>query len=131
MSGFGAAEFQIVHEGEWLPIWEQDAFDNTIHVPGGNENETFLLGLGPLVVTYTLECDDQDAYATLAGLMQTTGTLRIPQTIAENIGSETAYFGTTYTEYSNVTLKALRNGRIALDQSIQVEATFQMQERPA
>lgn len=131
MSGFGAAEFQIVHEGEWLPIWDQRSYTNTIHVPGGNDNETFLMGLSELTVTYTLECDDAAAYATLAGLVQTSGTLRIPQTVAENIGSEVDYFGTIYTEYANVTLIGLSQPRIALDRSVQVEGTFQLQERPA
>ena len=130
MSGFGAAEFQIVHEGEWLPIWEQDSYTATRHIPGGNANETFLLGLGPLVVTYTIECDDQDDYAVLAELVQTSGTLRIPQTVAENIGAEVDYSGVIYTEYSDVTLMALQRPMIAMDQSIQCEATFQLQARP-
>lgn len=131
MTSFGACEFQIVHEDTQLPVWEQEAYSVTRHVPGGSVNITQLLGLGPLVVTYTVECDDQAAYAALAAAVQTTATLRIPKTVAEDIGTEENLFGDIYTEYEDVTLMSLQSPVIALDQSITVQARFQMQERPS
>lgn len=130
-TSFGAASFQIVHEGEWLPVWQEESYTVTHHVPGGG-NVTQLLGLGPLVVTYTIECDTQDDYADLVALKQTSGTLRIPANIAEaGIGTEVVLFGTVYTEISDVTLMDIARPMIALNQCIQAEATFQLQERPA
>lgn len=128
------AFFQIVHEGEWLPIWEQPAYSNTIHVPGGNVNVTFLMGLGPLSVTYTVECDTPDDYDDLVALQQTSGTLRIPQTVAEPFGTEVDLSGTIYTEFSDVTLMSISAPQISLPTVsgrpiIQCSATFQREDR--
>lgn len=128
------AAFQIVHEGEWLPIWEQPAYANTIHVPGGNVNVTFLMGLGPLQVTYTVEFDTPTDYEDMCALQQTIGTLRIPQTVAEPFGFEVDLSGSIYTEYSDVTLMSLSAPQISLPAIsgypiIQANALFYREDR--
>lgn len=130
MTQFGGCEFQIVHDDTRLPIWSQESHSVTRHVPGSNVNVTQLLGLGPMTIKYTVECENQERYAALAAAVQTTASLRVPTTIAEDIGAEEDWFGDVYTEYEGVTLMELRSPIVALDQSITVEATFQLQERP-
>lgn len=129
MTAFGTAAFQIVHEGEWLPLWEEASTTNTIHIPGSNRSVTFLLGTGPLVVTWTVECNDATDYAALCALVQSVDTLRMPSVVAEDMGTEVDLFGAIYTDIPDVTLLNLARPQIALDGSIQVDATFQRETR--
>lgn len=129
MTGFAGAAFQIVHEGEWLPMWEQESYIASHHIPGSNSTVTFLLGTGPLIATWAVECDDATAYAQLVARVQTVGTLRMPTVVAERIGVERDYFGQLYTDIPDVTLLRLASPQIALNGCIQVTATFQRESR--
>lgn len=118
------APFQIVHEGEWLPMWEPTSNYAIAPIPGSNSSVTFLLGTGVLTATWTVECDTQDDYALLTALLQAEGTLRMPTAVAERMGVEVNYFGQLYTEIPDVTLLELKQPQIALNGCVQVTCTF-------
>ena len=54
MTEFEGAPFQIVHEGEWLPMWEPTSNYNVVPIPGSNSSVTFLMGTGVLTATLDL-----------------------------------------------------------------------------
>ena len=129
MTEFAGAPFQIVHEGEWLPLWEQATYSNVVHIPGSNSSVTFLVGTGPLTATWTVECDNAEDYAALTALVQAEGTLRMPAVVAERMGTETDLFGIIYTEIPDVVLMGLTRPQIALNGCIQCDATFMREVR--
>ena len=129
MTEFEGAPFQIVHEGEWLPMWEPTSNYNVIPIPGSNSSVTFLMGTGVLTATWTVECDDQSDYALLAALLQSEGTLRMPSVVAEDMGAEVDLFGAIYTEIPDVTLLELKSPQIALNGCVQVTCTFSREGR--
>ncbi len=127
-TGFGTTTasvwFEILYTGELLPTWEQESYTSVKHVPGGNVNVLFLLGMGPLTVTWTLEFANPRDYQDMTALVQTVGTLRIPQSVAERFGTERDLSGVLYTEYSDVTLLSLSGAGVAVGGAIEAQAPF-------
>ncbi len=132
-TGFGTADafvpFEILYTSELLATWEQPSYTATKHVPGSDINILFLLGLGPLTVTWTLEFANTDAYRDMTALVQTMGTLTIPQSIAERFGYERDLSGVLYTEYRDVVLLSLSGAGVAVDGVIEADATFYREAR--
>lgn len=125
----GQADFDILYTGELLPAWEQESYTSVKHVPGGNANVLFLLGLGPLTVTWTLEFATPADYRDMTALVQQQGTLRIPQSIAERFGYEADLSGVLYTEFSDVVLLSLSGAGVAVDGVVEAQATFYREGR--
>lgn len=128
MTGFSNVPFRILRLGngpDTVQDFGRPAFANTIHVPGGNTNETFLLGRGVPVVTWQIELANATNYNLLDDAVQTTATLRVPHGISAADHTEAVYFGTTYDEIASVTLLSLSSPVMRIDGTIRCDATFQ------
>lgn len=119
LAGFGDAEsstpgdfveFSILWDGDpaSMPGWDQPNFAAEFHMPGSNVNVIQLLGLGPLTRSFTVLCENATAYEYLAGLQQTTGTLRVPAAMNRlKVATEVDYFGAMVADIPDVTLTGL------------------------
>lgn len=136
LSGFGDAtsadvgawvEFAILWNGDIasMPGWEQPAQDATYHVPGGNINIIFLLGLGELQRTFTVLCPTKTAYAQLCALQQYEGTLRVPAAMNElDVAVETDYSGQLVADIPDVVLRSLTGVQNWTDGCVSAQALF-------
>mgnify|MGYP006921328719 CR=1 FL=1 len=136
LSGFGDAtsaevgafvEFAILWDGDTatMPGWEQPSQVSTYHVPGGNTNLIFLMGLGELTRTFTVLCPTKTAYTQLAALQQTQGTLRVPAAMNElGIATEVDNAGTLVADIPDVVLVSLSAPGVWTDGCISTQAAF-------
>lgn len=135
ITGFGGTHFGILWGDDpmTMPGWQQESHAETKHVPGGNVNITQLLGLGETTITYRLLFEDKSEFNAFLALRQSTGTLTVFAAMCEfDVPEwETVYFGKAYTEIPSVLLLATSDERIAIDGTVEVTATFQLQERPS
>jgi hypothetical protein len=132
LTGFGDQKFGILwgSDGSGMPGWSQESFSSTVHVPGGDINETFLLGSGPLRVTYRLVMDTISDYRALVAMKQTQDVLTLYTTMCEIAGREVVLFGATYTELDAVTLLDVGGVTVRVDGQVECDATFQLEARP-
>ena len=135
ITGFGGTHFGILWGDDpmTMPGWQQDSHAETRHVPGGNVNITQLLGLGEVRVDYRLFFEDKVEFNAFMALRQTTGTLTLFAAMCEfNVPEwEIDYFGRAYIEIPDVLLLATSDERPSVDGTVEVTATFQLQERPS
>ncbi|MBA2707161.1 MAG: hypothetical protein H0U59_05090 [Gemmatimonadaceae bacterium] len=130
LCGFGDVKFGVLWGGDpyGMPGWAQESYANTVHIPGGNVNETFLMGLSPLTITYDLVLDTKDDYRALAALQQASGTLTVYTAMCELAGREVVLFGQAYTELDNTLLIGLSRQMVRVDGAVECSATFQLDE---
>lgn len=128
MAAFGLAEIRILWDGGLanMPGWEQQSYTNSVHIPGSNITETFLLGVGDLTRTFTVECETPQHYRNLQALVQAEATLRVPAAMNELAAREVDYFGQLYAEIDDVVLLGLSAVSVWADGSVSCAATFQV-----
>lgn len=136
LSGFGDAtsadvgafvEFSIIWDGDiaTMPGWDQQGQAARYHVPGGDLNIIQLLGNGELTRAFTVLCPSKAAFAQLAALQQTEGTLRVPAAMNElDIATETNYFGQLVADIPDVVLTDLTGVRVWTDGCVSAQASF-------
>jgi hypothetical protein len=133
-SAFGEAEFRVLWDGNEasMPGWEREAFQSTAHIPGSSRSDTFLLGFGPYVRSFSVLCETQSHYRNLKAMQQTEATLRVPAAMndLDEGTSEVVYFGNVYAEIPDVLLAAVSQPMKWTDGAVQCLATFQW-EGPA
>lgn len=135
ITGFGGTHFGILwgNDPMSMPGWQQGSFAETKHVPGSDVNITQLLGLGEAAATYRLFFEDKREFNAFMALRQTTGTLTLFAAMCEfDVPQwETVYFGKTYIDIPDVLLFTTSDERPGVDGTVEVTATFQLQERPS
>lgn len=136
VAGFGDAssaevgdfvEFGILWDGDIasMPGWEQPNQSATHHVPGSNTNIIFLMGMGELRRSFRVLCKSKAAYAHLAALQQSTGTLRVPAAMNElDVATEVNVSGTLVADIPSVVLEGLSGVRVSVDGAVEVSASF-------
>lgn len=134
-TGFSGTTFGILWTDDQssMPGWQQEAHSVTRHVPGGDVNVTQLLGHGVLTISYRLLFESKAEFATFMALRQTSGTLTVYAAMCEFDAPswEVVIFGETYVQIPSVTLMSTADERTQADGTIEVTATFQLQERPS
>jgi hypothetical protein len=132
LTGFGPLKFGVLwgSDGSGMPGWSQESFTSTVHIPGSDRNETFLLGSGPLTITYRLVLASVADYRELVSMKQTQDMLTLYTSMCELGGREVVHFGTTYTELDAVTLLDVGGVTVRVDGEVECDATFQLEARP-
>lgn len=136
LAGFGDAtspdvgdfvEFAILWDGDVgdMPGWEQQGQSAVNHVPGGNINIIFLMGLGELSRSFRVLCPSKAAFAQLAALQQYQGTLRVPAAMNElDVATEVDYSGSLVADIPDVVLLGLSGTRVYVDGCVEATAAF-------
>lgn len=127
MTSFAGVSFRVLRLGQGAAIvnsWEQQAISSEEHVPGSNNTDLFLMGLGPKTATWRIETSSIDDYRALEALQQTSGTLRLPTGTSTEAATEVDYFGTIWDEIPDVTLMQLARPVVHMGGKVQADATF-------
>lgn len=131
MSGFEDAEFRILWEtgsdSTELPAWSRQSYVVTNHIPGSDITETDALGSGEWVRSYRAEVEDKYMLATLRGLQQSVGRLRVPAAMNDLVDAdvvEEMIAGDLYARIDNVFLKSVTDERISVNGTCSAMLTF-------
>jgi hypothetical protein len=132
-TAFGDAEFRILWDGNVasMPGWERQSYTSSQHIPGSSRTDTFLLGFGPYMRSFTVLCDTESHYQNLEAMQQTEATLRVWAEMHRLAGAEqVVYFGKVYAEIPDVLLVGLSTPDYWTDGSVSCLASFEW-EGPA
>jgi hypothetical protein len=127
-SAFGDAEFRILWDGNEasFPGWERESYSSSQHIPGSSRTDTFLLGFGPYVRSFTVLCDTQSHYRNLVAMQQTEATLRVPAAMNDlDDAEEIVLFGNVFAEIPDVLLVGITAPQKWVDGSVSCLASFQ------
>lgn len=112
LTQFAGVPFRVLRLGQGSAVinsWQQESVYAEEHIPGANDSDLFLLGLGPKMVTWRIETPTLDDYRALETLQQTAGVLRVPTGTSTELATEVDYFGDIYDEIADVTLLSVSN----------------------
>ena len=125
---FGPVEFRVlaIDQGQDIVTgWNRESHYAIHHIPGSNDNITFLMGVGPGIVTYRVECSSIDVFRNLEAMKQGKDTLVLRTGInTETPTTEVDYFGDTYDHIDNAVLLDVQNSSPRRNGKVVADATF-------